>query len=472
LAKLRRAPATIPSVSDEWNNRKVTILGLGRSGTAAARYLTARGAQVYLSESAEETSEKRAQAAELEKLGVTVEFGKHSKEALAFGEFILTSPGIKPTSEVISQAKALGKEVICDVELAFRDSRIPIIAVTGTNGKSTTTAMISFIMEKCGKRAPACGNFGVPILSQIDDQPDFLVVEISSYQLHYCTNLAPFIGVWMNLTPDHLDWHGGLDGYTRDKQKLFANQRPDQYAVLNLDDPVVAQTMTRSEVFPFSTLSSLDYCIQGAFIHDGYLAYRKGGQNRIVCHKDELQIIGQHNLENALAAISVCALVRIAPEDIERYLKEFKALEHRLEFVATVNGVNYYNDSKATNPESSIKALEAFPNEKVVLIAGGRDKGTSLSDFVHSVRNHAAAVILIGEAKQRFEVALREVGVKNIYPAESMEEAVSLGEQLKLGTVLLSPACASFDMFNDFEHRGRVFKDIVRTRFEKAAPPA
>jgi UDP-N-acetylmuramoylalanine--D-glutamate ligase len=458
-------------VTDDWTNRKVTILGLGRSGTATAKYLTAKGARVYLSESSQATEAKSAQAKELEKLGVKVEFGKHSQDALIFGEFIVTSPGIKPDSEVILEAAALGKEVICDVELAFRDCRVPIIAVTGTNGKSTTTALISFILERAGKRAPACGNFGVPILSVVDDRPDFLVAEVSSYQLHYCRNLAPQIGIWINLTPDHLDWHGGLEGYIRDKQKLFANQRADQYAVLNMDDPVVARTDTRSEIFPFSALSNLNYCIQGAFMENDYLCFRLSGENHIVCHKDELQIIGQHNLENALCAISACALLRIKCEDIERYLKEFKALEHRLEFVATVNGVSYYNDSKATNPESSIKALEAFADNKVVLIAGGKDKGTSLSEFVHSVRKHAAAVILIGEAKQRFEVALREVGVENIYPAKSMDEAVALGEQLKLGPVLLSPACASFDMFNDFEHRGRVFKDLVRSRLEKVAPP-
>jgi UDP-N-acetylmuramoylalanine--D-glutamate ligase len=456
-------------VSDDWNNRKVTILGLGRSGIATAKYLTARGARVYLSESSLETAEKRAQAADLEHLGMTIEFGKHSKEALAFGEFIVTSPGIKPTSAVIAQAKSLGKEVICDVELAFRDCRIPIIAVTGTNGKSTTTALISFILEKSGKKAPACGNFGVPILSVVDAKPDFLVAEVSSYQLHYCANLAPFIGLWMNLTADHLDWHGGIEAYIQAKQKLFLSQRPDQFAVLNMDDPIVAQTQTRSEIFPFSTMQSLDHCIQGAFIKNGYLMYRFSGQNQIVCHKDELSIIGQHNLENALAAISVCVLARVPTPEIERYLKEFKALEHRLEYVATLDGIDYYNDSKATNPESAIKALEAFDGRPVVLIAGGRDKGTPLSEFVYSVRNRAAAVILIGEAKQRFEVALREVGVDNIYSADSLDEAVALGGKLKLGTVLLSPACASFDMFNDFEHRGRVFKDSVRTRLEKVA---
>ncbi|MGH9551895.1 MAG: glutamate ligase domain-containing protein, partial [Terriglobales bacterium] len=208
------------------------------------------------------------------------------------------------------------------------------------------------------------------------------------------------------------------------------------------------------------------------YIKNGFLQYLRTGRSLIVCHKDELQIIGEHNLENALAAVSVSALVQLQRDDIERYLKEFKALEHRLEFVATVNGVDYYNDSKATNTDSAIKALQAFGHKKLVLIAGGRDKGTDLGDFVHAVRNHAAAVILIGEAKYRFEGALREVSFSDIYLVDSLEAAVELGEQLNKGPVVLSPACASFDMFKDFEDRGRVFKDIVRNRLKKVAPSA
>lgn len=437
---------------------------------AAAAYLSKRGAKVTVSESSAADEKRTEQAKELQKLGVKTEFGEHSDDAIRSAELIVTSPGIKPSAEVIQRASSLGKEVICDVELTFRETRIPIIAVTGTNGKSTTTALISFILEKSGRRAPACGNFGIPILNQLELNPDFLVVEISSYQLHYCTHFAPKIAVWMNLTPDHLDWHGGLQQYIEAKQRLFAHQQPDQYAVLNMDDPIVAKTKTRSEVFPFSVKSTLDHCVQGAFMKDGYLVYRRGGRSLIVCHKDELQIIGDHNLENALAAISACALAGVSRDDIETYLKEFKALEHRLEYVETVNGIAFYNDSKATNPESAIKALEAFGDKRVVLIAGGRDKGTPLGDFVHAVRNHASAVILIGEAKQRFDEALKESGVANIYPADSMDEAIALGEKLNQGPVLLSPACASFDMFKDFEDRGRVFKDIVRSRVQKVAP--
>ncbi|MBS2002427.1 MAG: UDP-N-acetylmuramoyl-L-alanine--D-glutamate ligase [Cyanobacteria bacterium SZAS LIN-5] len=453
----------------DWDKRKISIMGLGRSGIATAKYLASFGANVLLSE-AEETPDKLQKAKSLRALGVRVEFGPPTDEIAKFGEFIVTSPGIKPDHPVFQTARQLGKEVISDVELAYRETRVPIIAVTGTNGKSTTTALISYILEKSGRVAPACGNIGVPVLDQLERRPDYLVIEVSSYQLHYCKNFAPYIGVWLNLTPDHLDWHGSLDEYVKDKRKLFTNQRADQYSVLNMDDSIVAATPGRSEIFPFSPTTELDAAVQGAFMKDGYLAYRIGGRTRLVCHQSELQILGQHNLENALAAISVCAIIGVEPAEIEMYLKDFGGLEHRLEYVATISGVKYYNDSKATNTDSAIKALQSFPDDKVVLIAGGKDKGTALGDFVHSVKTHAGAVILIGEAKERFENALKEGGVENIYPVDSLEEAVDLGGKLNLGPVLLSPACASFDMFKDFEDRGRVFKDIVRARLEKVAP--
>ena len=423
-----------------------------------------------MSESSSFSPDWQKQVQELQGLGVRVEFGPHSDEALSFGELIITSPGIPPSADVIQRARRRNREVICDVELAFRETTAPIVAVTGTNGKSTTCALVSHILRKTGRVAPACGNFGVPILSQLDKKPDILVAEVSSYQLTYCSAFAPMIGVWLNLTPDHLDWHGSLDAYIQAKQKLFANQRASQWAVLNYDDSITAMAQVRSEVFPFSAETELASAVQGAYVREGYLCYRIHGRSRVVCVPEDLKIIGQHNIENALAAISVCALLDVEPAEIEAYLKDFQALEHRLEYVATVNGVAYFNDSKATNPVSAIKALQAFPDQKVVLIAGGRDKGTDLSEFVQSARRHACAVILIGEATERFERALKQGGCEGIYRVDGMEAAVELGEKLQLGPVLLSPACASFDMFKDYEDRGRVFKDLVRTRLEKLAP--
>lgn len=454
----------------DWKDKKVTILGLGKSGVAAAQYLAARGAKVFVSESAPADDERQAQAAEVERLGCKVELGGHSDDAVAFGCFVLTSPGIAPHSAVIQKARAHGKEVISDVELAWRETKAPILAITGTNGKSTTCALLSFILEKTGRVAPACGNIGVPILSQLDKKPDYLVAEVSSYQLEYTTNFAPKIAVWLNLTPDHVDWHQGLDNYRRAKQKLFANQQHNDYAVLSMDDPVVRTQLTRSEIFPFSSEMNLDNMVQAAFVSNDFLAYRIRARNRLVCAVSELQILGRHNIENALAAIACAAIVDVQPQEIENYIKQFKGLEHRLEYVATIDNVAYYNDSKATNPESAIKAIESFGAKKIVLIAGGRDKATSLDEFVHAVRKYAAAVILLGEAKERFEKALREGGFNDVHVVASLEEAVDLGGKLKLGPVVLSPACASFDMFKDFENRGRVFKDIVRARLDKMAP--
>lgn len=451
-----------------WQNKDITILGFGRSGISTAKYLVERHANVTLSDSSAMTEARAKEVAELEALGIKVEFGGHSAKAIDEAALIVTSPGVAPGTEVIQRAFKAKREVVCDIELAFRETQTPMIAITGTNGKSTTTALISFILEKAGRKAPACGNIGIPILTQIQKTNDFLVVEMSSYQLFYTTDLAPQVAIWLNLTPDHIEWHGNLVEYTRAKEKLFAKQHSSQFAVLNFDDPVVAKFAAegnfKARLIANSSQSELKDRKDAAFVRDGVLMLRMDGREQSVCAINELKIIGKHNIENALAAISAAAAVGLSASETGRYLKEFEALEHRLEFVATINGVSFYNDSKATNTDSAIKALESFPREKVVLIAGGKDKGTSLGEFVLSVRKYASAVILIGEAKERFEKALRDGGVESIYPVDSMEAAVRLGKELKAGPVLLSPACASFDMFKDFEDRGRVFKDIVRTR--------
>jgi len=458
----------------DWKNKKVTILGLGRSGVAAASYLVKRGAKVLISESQPKDKCNSKLLAELNNLKVESEFGGHSERCLSWSDLVITSPGIPPRADIMQRARAHHREVISDVELAYRECKdsVSFIAVTGTNGKSTTTALISYILEKSGRLAPACGNIGVPILSRLDAGPlDFLVVEVISYQLEYSPTFAPHIAIWLNLTPDHLDWHGGLDQYIDAKRSMFGRQSLEDFAVLNQDDPVVAATRTRAEVFPFSISPDARSSIQGAYLEDGFLGYSYNARSRVVCSEKDLRIIGKHNVENALAAIAVCCLAGLTEKEIEQHLKTFKALEHRLEFVETVDGVDYFNDSKATNTDSAIKALESFPEKSVVLIAGGKDKGTSLVELIQSVKKYALSVILIGEAKDRFERALREAGFNDIYPADTMDEAVQIGGKLKKGPVLLSPACASFDMFRDFEDRGRVFKDLVRARAREMASP-
>ncbi len=455
----------------DWSNEKVLVLGLGRSGISAAEFLARRKAKVLLSESAEASPKMSEQIEKLKSQGIELEFGGHSERAKEFSKLVVVSPGISPGSEIIRELQEKQKDIICDVELAFRETTIPLIGITGTNGKSTTTSLVTHILNVAGHKALVCGNIGVPILDELEKSPDYLVTEISSYQLHYCDRLSPKVAVWTNLTPDHIEWHGDLQAYTEAKQKLFAKQQFNQYAVLNQDDPIIADFSPNSQIFPFSVDTQLEAAVQGAFMQYDFLSYRIDGRTQILCHKDELKIIGKHNLENALAAVSVAAVLNVATEKIVEALQSFPGLEHRLEYIDTIDGVKYYNDSKATNPNSTIKALESFVNEKIVLIAGGKDKHTPLDELVQSIKEHASAVILLGEAKERFNRALSDADFTDVQLVQTMEEAVDLASSLNKGPVVLSPACASFDMFKDFEDRGRVFKNLVRSRIEMAAKP-
>lgn len=440
---------------------------MGRSGLSAARYLKELGADVFVSDQAPHDENNETAVSELKALGIKSEFGGHSDRAISHADIFVVSPGIAPRSKIIKAAYGTGRDVVSDIEVAFRDAKCPIIGITGTNGKSTTTALISYILTENGFLAPACGNIGVPILSLMDKKSDFLVCEVSSFQLEYTSTFAPYISVWLNLTPDHMDWHANLDEYIAAKRKMFANQHIDQFAVLNVDDSIVITSDSAAEVMPFSIESELNDRVQGAYVSDNFVCCRRRMRDHVLCQVFELGLKGKHNLENCLAATAVSILAGAQPEVIEKSLKSFKGLEHRLEYVGTVNGIAIYNDSKATNTVSAIKAIEAFPDEKVVLIAGGKDKCTSLSEFVHIVRNRVSAVILIGEATDRFKSELTNGGVEKIHPVDSLEKAVDLALDLKAGPVLFSPACASFDMFKNYEERGRVFKDIVRKRLEE-----
>ncbi len=458
-------------------NRNVTVFGLGRSGLASIRYLKRHAFDIFVSDAAQQDKVSEPVQAELKKLSVKCEYGGHTDACLKNAEFCIVSPGMAPTLPIIEKARSANIEVISDIEFASRQTETPVIAVTGTNGKSTTTALISHILQAAGKNAPYCGNIGVPILEVIGKEDeskkiDYLVAEVSSYQLEYCLSFAPKVGVWLNLTPDHLDWHGGLEPYIAAKQKLFSKQGMSAFAVLNFDDPLVISTPTMAEIFPFSLKTELEGCVQGAYVSDGFLCLRRNMQAHVLCHTRDLQIKGLHNVENALAAASCAILLGIDPNVIASSLQSFKALEHRLEYVDTVDGIEFYNDSKATNTESTIKALEAFSEQRVVLIAGGKDKGTSLNELAAIARKNTSAVILIGEAADRFERAFNQSAVQNIHRVATLDAAVKLALELKSGPVLLSPACASFDMFKDYEDRGHVFKNIVRSKQTELASQA
>lgn len=446
----------------KWIDFDVTVLGLGKSGIAAAKYLNGRGANVIISDKRQQTPDDNQTIEELKELGITVEMGGHKQETILNSDVIIASPGIPPHSEVMQLIEENNIECFGELELAYRETGKPFIAITGTNGKTTTTKLISEILTKGGFKAPACGNIGIPAIEFVDKDVDYFVAEVSSYQIAASRTFKPQIAVFLNYTPDHTDWHGDEEEYFRVKASLFTERHP-AWAVLNAKSLKIAYLKLdiNSETWFFNREAE-DRCV---YCQDDRLFIKDDNRQltEIIALKD-IPLKGKHNIENAMAAVAVAFIAGIRPETIREAIMEFSPPEHRLEYVATVDGTEYYNDSKATNPDSTICALKAFEDQKIVLIAGGRDKGTNLTEFAREVHKRAAAVILIGEASDRFNLALKKAGVQNIYREDSFEAAIERAAGLKLGPVLLSPACASFDMFKNFEERGKAFKEYVNKK--------
>lgn len=450
-----------------WIDKDVTILGLSITGIAASKYLTNKGANCIISEKREEKHEDHEKIAELNSLGIQVEMGGHKNETILNSDLIITSPGIPPRSEVLTLARDNKIEVISEIELAYIESDKPFIAITGTNGKTTTTKLISEILTNAGYKAPACGNIGIPPISFVDEDIDYFVTELSSYQISSSPTFKPQIALFLNYTPDHIDWHGSKEAYFEAKAALFTDYRSPAWAVLNACDANVLELRHKSlsEIVFFGR----EMPGSAVYIQDNMIVAKDKGKIEDIIRIEEIPLIGKHNYQNIMAAISVAIIIGVDIEVIRSTIINFKPPEHRLEYVATINGIDYFNDSKATNCDSTICALKAFENKRVVLIAGGRDKGTDLTEMVETIKEHAASVVLIGEAADRFEAAMKDLGYLNINRAASLEEAIDTAGNLKLGPVLLAPACASFDMFRNFEERGQAFKNYVITK--KALSP-
>ncbi len=433
-----------------FKNKKILVLGFSTTGIAAAEYLAKNGANVYLSEI---NPKKGQDTKELEDLGVKIEFGKHSEEFINNAAFAVLSPSIPQNSEIIQKLQAKNIEFISDIELAFRAEGEKIIAITGTNGKTTTTMLTKALLASNFK-VEECGNIGVSPLEFLGQEFDYLICEVSSYQLNYSPAFAPKIGIFTNLTPDHLSFHGDVEKYFAAKAKMFKNMGENSYAILNYDDLRVRELgkNIKAKVYYFSTSTQADIALNGDMI-------TFMGEN-IVSTKDS-KLCGTHNIQNIMCAIAAAKILGVENSKIIEKIKAFKAPEHRCEFVRNYKGIDFYNDSKATNPEASIVALGAFEGKNVCLIAGGRDKNTPLDEFCAEIKKYIKTVVLLGEAKERFKKALQEAGFKDIIEAETLEQAIDLAINIKPQVVLLSPACASFDMFNSFEHRGEVFKNYV-----------
>lgn len=441
-----------------WFEKKVLILGLSKSGISAAKYLNKHGADVFITELRKQKEEDAVQIEELNALGIKIEMGGHSQEFIEDAYLAVTSPGIPPHSDIFTKLKDAKVHVISEVELAYQESRKPFIAITGTNGKTTTTALASHILSEEYK-APACGNIGNPPCDLIDKNVDYFVCEMSSYQIATSNVLQAQIACWLNFTPDHLDWHGNLDNYFEAKAKLFKAQQTPAFAVFNAADEKLLEFShhVESQIFLFSKEASDNCC----YVKNDAIYFKRDGKEEHIIDLKDSPIIGEHNYQNIMCAVIVAKLVGIENDKIKSAIMTFKAPEHRLEFVREFKGIKFYNDSKATNPEAAIVAIKSFNDVDAVLIAGGRDKNTDLTEFCEEIKKHMKTVILIGEAAERFAQNLNKNGFDNIIFEQTLQSAIDKAIELNPQVVLLSPACASFDMFKSYEERGSVFKDYA-----------
>jgi UDP-N-acetylmuramoylalanine--D-glutamate ligase len=376
---------------------------------------------------------------------------------------VVMSPGVPLTEEPAVAARDGGIPLAGELELAYSFARAPFVAITGTNGKTTTTTLIGEICRKSGRDTLVGGNIGFPLVTEVESYGagGIIVAEVSSFQLETTASFKPLVAAILNITPDHLDRHGDMDGYTEAKARIFANQDAGDYTILNYDDPLTAGLSEKSggrTVF-FSRRCELE---TGVFVKSGKVVANIDGHEDIICGIEDIGIPGAHNLENALAAVAAAKASGIGSDIIAQVLKEFKGVSHRLEFVAEINGVKYINDSKGTNPDASIKALEAC-NEPVVLIAGGKNKGSDFGAFAGVIKDRARALVVLGQSAGLIAEAARARGCENIQEASDFKEAVILAHRTARPgeVVLLSPACASWDMFKSFEERGDLFKEIV-----------
>jgi len=444
----------------ELNNKRVLVVGLGRSGVASALFLKSKGARVTVSDAKSEEQLREEIPALLDQ-GITVETGGHGERTFQNQDLIVVSPGVPVDAEPIMQARALGQNVIGEIELAAEFLQGEIVAITGSNGKTTTTTLLGKILATAGLKTLVGGNIGTPAISLVaQSAPETVtVLEVSSFQLETIRGFRPKIAVVLNVTPDHLDRHRTFAAYVDAKSRLFENQQSPDFAVLNADDPTCVELAgrTRAQVFWFSRKHEVE---QGSFVRAGEVVVRRAGSEQEVMPISEIPLKGAHNLENVLAAVCASALMGSAVGKIRSAVRDFKAVEHRLEYVATVRGVEYYNDSKATNVDATIKALESFPS-KIHLILGGRDKGSDYTLLNDLLRERVKCVYTIGTAAEKIQ---SQIKAAKVVPSGTMETAVKQAStSAQAGDiVLLAPACASFDQFQNYEHRGGVFKDLVR----------
>ena len=444
----------------DFRGKRVLVVGLARSGRAAARFLRLRGALVTLTDS-RPAAEFGAELTELLAERMGLELGAHREETFLGQDLIVVSPGVPWGLPELQAARRRGIPVVAEVEVASWFLEQPLVGITGTNGKTTTTALLGKILEASGFSTFVGGNIGVPLISAVDQVPPgaVLVTELSSFQLEAIQQFRPHVAVLLNLSPNHLDRHASFAEYVAAKAQIFRNQKEDDYAILNADDPTVlrlAPAIASRKVF-FSRRQDLP---DGVLVSNGNVVYRVRSLERALLETRDVSLRGAFNLENVLAAVAAACVLGADFDAVRQAVAEFQAVEHRLEYVRTICGVRFYNDSKATSVDATAKALSAF-DRPVCLILGGKDKGAPYAPLRPLIESRVRCMFLIGAAADRIAEDL--AGSAGLVRSGDLETAVRQAfKAAESGdVVLLSPACASYDQFRDFEHRGRVFKEIV-----------
>lgn len=444
----------------EIQDKRVLVVGLGKSGVSAALFLERAGGRVTVSDARTE-DQLRSEIPALLDRGIVVETGGHGDRTFRDQDLIVVSPGVPIDHPQLSQARLFGVPIIGEVELASQHLKGRIVAITGSNGKTTTTALTGEILAKSGFTTQVGGNIGTPVTELIarSTEVSWNVLEVSSFQLETIVHFRPAIAAVLNITPDHLDRHGSFEAYAAAKARIFENQTPADFAVLNQDDGSCRRigAEARSKLFWFSRTKQLR---DGAFIAGGEIVFSRDGNAESIMPVSEIALKGGHNVENVLAAVAIARLAGCPADSVRRAVAEFKAVEHRLEHVVTVAGIAYFNDSKATNVDATIKALQSFP-ANIRLIMGGKDKGSDYSVLKPLLRARVKRVYTIGAAAEKIESQIGDAAP--VARAATLARAVALAsaEAVSGDVVLLAPACASFDQFQSYEHRGRAFKELA-----------
>ena len=442
---------------------KALVVGLGKSGKAAIYALQGLGAEISVQDSNPRNKFDDEFLAYVDKNCKQAFLGEAPADIASYDMLVL-SPGVPTYLDFVLAAGEAGVEIIGELELAYRLSEAEYVAITGTNGKTTTTTLVGEIFKASGRKTSVVGNIGNPVVTEAINsvEGDWMVAEVSSFQLETVKEFRPVVSAVLNLTPDHLNRHKTMEAYGQAKANVFAKQTEDDYLVINYDDKLCYSLADncRATLVPFSRRVELEY---GAYLSDGKLVINNGKEIIPVCSADELKIIGDHNIENALAAAAICYWAGIDIETISETIVAFPGVEHRIEFCGNINGADYYNDSKGTNVDASVIAIKAL-KKNIILIAGGDGKAQDFTDLAAHLNGHVKALVLLGRDAPIIEEAARNAGFNDIYKEKDMPAVVKKCFELagEGDNVLLSPACASWDMYPSYEVRGRHFKECVK----------